>query len=116
MKNRLRDLEARVIGQIGVDAGIVWVGDPCYIMHRDDGKLPSTVGESWSEFCDTLAGDQFIKSFPYEGGHEGLGVCTSTMYGDGFYRVIGFFERGSKRPSCVVVDFDDVFGDTEDVD
>jgi len=100
----LKKLTPKIIGRIGVDAGMVWIGDPCYILHQE--KLPSTLGEDWDDFCD-LTEDH--ESFPYEMGHEGLGVCTSTRYGDGFYPVIGFFETGSDRPSCVIVDFNDVF-------
>ncbi len=24
------------IGQIGVDAGLCWIGDPCYILHKEE--------------------------------------------------------------------------------
>jgi hypothetical protein len=109
---KFKNLEPRIIGSVGVDAGLIWIGDPCYILHTDDG-LPSTLGENWSEFCDLLV-DDYSKSFNYELGHEGLGVCTSTKYGDGIYNVIGFFEKDSKRPSCVVVDFDGVFYEDEE--
>jgi len=109
--NKLEKLTPKVIGTIGVDAGIVWIGDPCYILHKEE-KTPSTIGKNWSEFCDLL-GDDYHTSFNYEMGHEGLGVCTSTKYGDGSYNVIGFFDGDSKRPSCVIVDFDGVFSEDE---
>jgi len=109
--NKLQKLTPKVIGRIGVDAGIVWIGDPCYIMHKKE-KTPATIGKSWVEFCGLL-GNDYYKSFNYELGHEGLGVCTSTKYGDGFYSVIGFFDGDHKRPSCVVVDFDGIFSDDE---
>lgn len=76
-------------------------------MHKEE-ETPSTIGKNWGEFCDLL-GDDVHKSFNYEIGHEGLGVCTSTKHGDGSYAVIGFFDGDSKRPSCVMVDFDGVF-------
>ena len=106
MNNKLNNLEARIIGQIGVDAGIVWIGDPCYILHAE--KIPQTLGKNWGEFCEKLGGE-YHKSFNFDRGHEGLGVCTSTRHGDGSYNVIGFFEKESDRPSCVIVDFDGVF-------
>jgi hypothetical protein len=106
LKN-LKKLTSKIIGKIGVDAGIVWIGDPCYIIHRDE-KLPSTIGDNWLEFC-SLLGDETYKSFNYEIGHEGLGVCTSTKYGDGLYNVIGFFYGESKKPSCIMIDFDNIF-------
>ena len=103
---KLNTLKARIIGSIGVDAGFVWIGDPCYILHQK--KLPKTLGKNWHKFCDLLKNEN-PKSFNFERGHEGLGICTSTKHGDGLYNVIGFFEKGSDRPSCVVVDFDGVF-------
>jgi hypothetical protein len=48
--------EKVLVGHIGVDAGLCWVGDPCYILHSD--KLPETIGKNWSEFCDLL-GDNY---------------------------------------------------------
>ena len=49
--NKLEKLTPKVIGTIGVDAGIVWIGDPCYIMHKEE-ETPSTIGKNWGEFCD----------------------------------------------------------------
>ena len=76
-----------LVGHIGVDAGICWIGDPCYILHTE-GDLPKEIGENWEDFCDKL-GEEYptMKSFNYNMGHEGLGVCVSTGYGDGSYPV-----------------------------
>ena len=38
------------IGKIGVDAGLCWVGDPCYILHPE--TPPKTIGKDWDEFCE----------------------------------------------------------------
>jgi len=111
---KLKNLEPKVIGHIGVDAGVVWIGDPCYILHTD--KLPDTLGKDWDDFCDKLKNNKYSKSFNYQMGHEGLGVCTSTKYGDGVYNVIGFFEVNNEHPSCVIIDFDGVFEDDEETD
>jgi hypothetical protein len=71
------------VGQVGVDAGMVWIGDPCYILAlphcRQDNieekkkdpswehikdlyenvrKLPATLGDSWHAFCDKMHSDQ----------------------------------------------------------
>jgi len=73
------------IGNIGVDAGLCWVGDPCYL---SDGESPF---QNWDKFCDRLFEGPFDKdghqSFMYSAGHEGLGVLCSTGYGDGHYPV-----------------------------
>lgn len=81
------------IGYIGVDAGLCWVGDPCYILHKE--KLPETLGKDWSDFCTKLGDD--VTKFNYELGHEGLGVCVSTGYGDGLYPVYANIEKGLVR-------------------
>jgi len=71
-------------GVIGVDAGLCWVGDPCYVMHA----RPKDIGENWLDFCERL-GDSHptVRQFHYDMGHPGLGVCVSTGYGDGGYPV-----------------------------
>lgn len=74
------------VGEIGVDAGIVWLGDPCYILHKSKKDLPASIGKDWSDFCNKL-GSADTKSFPYAMGHEGLGVVVSSGYGDGTYPV-----------------------------
>jgi len=73
------------VGVIGVDAGLCWVGDPCYCVTPDATDHPAP---TWKQFCDML-GDDYptAKQFNYEMGHEGLGVCVSTGYGDGLYPV-----------------------------
>lgn len=87
----------KVIGRIGVDAGLVWIGDPCYIIHADRNHLSSELGRTWLEFCDT------ITDKPYYEFNEG--VVTSTLHGDGQYDVIGLFEGNSKYPSAILIQF-----------
>lgn len=72
------------VGTIGVDAGLCWIGDPCYILHKGK-KFPKALGASWPEFCRKLDGDH--TQFNYDIGHAGLGVVVSTGYGDGEYPV-----------------------------
>ena len=72
------------IGVIGVDAGLCWLGDPCYVLHTD--KTPKSIGKNWSEFCDIIT-KKDNHQFNYDAGHPGLGVVVSTGYGDGCYPV-----------------------------
>ena len=74
------------VGQIGVDAGLCWLGDPCYILQGD---RPKDVGKDWDAFCERLFknGSHDFHQFNYDAGHAGLGVCVSTGYGDGVYDV-----------------------------
>lgn len=73
-------------GVIGVDAGLCWIGDPCYCVTPDCTEHPA---ETWGEFCDQLSDDDFHapKQWNYKAGHAGLGVSVSTGYGDGTYPV-----------------------------
>jgi hypothetical protein len=81
------------VGEIGVDAGLCWLGDPCYILHKDDGKAPKDLGTSWMDFCKRLEQKEDAHptkraaQFNYDMGHAGLGVVVSTGYGDGCYPV-----------------------------
>lgn len=99
------------IGEIGVDAGLCWIGDPCYILHAD--PAPIAIGKDWGEFCKTLhADDEYptCKQMNYDMGHAGLGVVVSTGYGDGVYPVYAEF-NDEGRVAKVWVDF---LGEDED--
>jgi hypothetical protein len=84
------------IGEISIDAGLCWIGDPCYVLHQE--QPPEAIGKNWGEFCDLIDHD---KGFTAVG--DGLGVCVSTGYGDGAYPVYAEFEDG--RIMKVWVDF-----------
>jgi hypothetical protein len=73
------------IGVIGVDAGLCWVGDPCYVLHKSQAEKPKEIGKDWGDFCHRLKGD--TTQFNYDLGHAGLGVAVSTGHGDGTYPV-----------------------------
>ncbi len=74
------------VGVIGVDAGLCWIGDPCYIIGKDVNKQPA---KTWEEFCDKLFANESsqVMQWNYELGHVGLGVSVQTGYGDGVYDV-----------------------------
>lgn len=95
--------ETKQIGVIGVDAGICWIGDPCYILHTEP---PKAIGKSWPEFCSLFHSDDYptAKQFNYDLGHAGLGVVVSTGYGDGCYPVFAEFNEEG-RVAKVWVDF-----------
>lgn len=100
-----------LVGHFGVDAGICWIGDPCYIIHTDD--QPKAIGKNWREFCDILGESYPIKkSFRYDMGHEGLGVCVSTGWGDGTYPVYALINEHN-RISQVLIDFEGIFEEGE---
>jgi hypothetical protein len=95
--------QRKYIGEIGVDAGLCWIGDPCYILHAN--PPPRTIGRDWDEFCDILNEDaQYptCKQFPYELGHPGLGIVVTTGYGDGLYPVYAEYNREGRIASVTV--------------
>ena len=76
------------VGTIGVDAGICWIGDPCYILHKTEDErqdMATELGLTWDQFCDKLR--ENVTQFNFPVGHPWLGVVVSTGYGDGTYPV-----------------------------
>ena len=101
------DTNERQIGVIGVDAGLCWNGDPCYVVAKDSSDSFAT----WGAFCDqlnALESDNGTTQFSYKRGHPGLGVCVSSGYGDGVYPVYATFKDGRVQSVRVVF-----FGDDE---
>jgi len=99
------------VGVIGVDAGLCWIGDPCYIIRDSDDARPSDIGDTWHGFCERLHDRErgSAAQWNYDAGHAGLGVTVGTGYGDGEYAV--YVKRKGGRVMAVMVDFE---GATED--
>ena len=81
--NQRENIMRKLIGNIGVDSGSCWVGDPCYVLPDDARHNP---GEDWDEFCRAMLRSSH-KEFP-------AGVCVSTGYGDGEYPVHAVIKDG----------------------
>jgi hypothetical protein len=103
------------IGEIGVDAGLCWVGDPCYIHHNGGENKPEQFGKDWEEFCAILS------KLTHE--HEDnscqfgdLGVCVSTGYGDGCYPVYAKYANGRLSEVRVVFIDEEYDNDYDDED
>jgi len=95
-----------LIGYIGVDAGCVWVGDPCYCVTPDCDSHPA---KTWSEFCKKLEDGNFFekdfKSFGNDNVSEGIGICIATAHGDGEYPV--YLKRNKDgRPSRLIINLE----------
>ena len=75
------------VGAVGVDAGLIWLGDPCYILHQD--KNPQAIGKDWNDFCNILQKNEVsgFTTFAFDRGHNGLGVTVQSGHGDGYYPV-----------------------------
>lgn len=74
------------VGIIGVDAGLCWIGDPCYCVTPDSDEHPA---QTWEEFCKKLFQNEKngILQWNYKLGHAGLGVSIGQFGGDGTYPV-----------------------------
>lgn len=102
------------VGVIGVDAGLCWLGDPCYILHRKEGREYKAIGKSWHEFCDTLhQNSSGATQYNYDAGHPGLGVVVSTGLGDGQYDVLVRKTKGGRIAEVKVVFIEKVEDDIE---
>ena len=90
----------KYIGEIGVDAGCVMVGDPCY-MHGEDGELKKAY-PTWEKLCAAMPkrrdeGGQLN----YALGHKGLGVIVQTTHGDGVLPVFLETDENGRRKLIV---------------
>lgn len=96
------------IGVIGVDAGLCWLGDPCYVFGGDADHKWNT----WMDFVNSIDDKEHptTQQYNYNLGHAGLGVLVSTGYGDGCYPV--YAEIEDNRVKRVTIDFDP--GDEDD--
>jgi hypothetical protein len=86
------------IGVVGVDAGMIMVGDPCYFVGKD-----ATINErceSWEQACDEV----FCKEGRNDDSMDvfGLGVAVGTTYGDGAYPV--FLETSASGKRRLIVE------------
>ncbi len=76
------------VGSIAVDSGTCWIGDPCYFLqeeHRWENWL-AFVAELEKRDAELTTTHSAIV-FPFDHGAEGMGICTSTGWGDGEYPV-----------------------------
>jgi hypothetical protein len=71
------------IGDCYVDAGLIWIGDPCYVMGSDS----DSGVDKWCDFCDKLhATPHGCNNYSAPLG-AGTGLAITSGYGDGRYPV-----------------------------
>jgi len=98
-----------LVGNIGVDAGLCWIGDPCYCVTPDSSEHPA---KTWQEFCQILFAKEEVHptgncaQWQYKAGHDGLGVTVETGWGDGFYPVYVRRSNGGRIAEVRVVFID----------
>ena len=90
-----------------VDAGCIWIGDPCYVMGDD----ASFRVHDWIDgFCNKLDSNNSINK-PLG---EGIGLCIDSGYGDGRYPVDVEYDSRSGRVKSVTITFIEDHYDDED--
>jgi hypothetical protein len=96
--------EWTLVGYFGVDSGLCWIGDPCYILHSDE--KDDALGKDWEDFGDILYRDSPFGPV-VSSDFDGLGICVSTGYGDGEYPVYALIinDGRSDRISAIFIDF-----------
>lgn len=108
------------VGVIGVDAGLCWIGDPCYIISDHCEEFDN---RDWHGFLKLLnkneeiakdEGKKGTAQFNCALGHAGLGVCVGTGFGDGTYDVFVKREPSEGRIAEVKVVFVDENAEDED--
>lgn len=96
-----RTESAKKIGEIEVEAGMCWIGDPCYVLHT---KSPKAIGRNWDDFCKRVREDEdrTHKQFRNDSGIPGLGVVVDTG-GDGMFPVYAKFTEDGQLARVSVV-------------
>ena len=74
------------VGVVGVDSGLVWVGDPCYLYEEDE---RAAMGKTYEDFLTILRDREVdgVAQFNYDQRRPGFGVALYTANGDGLYPV-----------------------------
>jgi hypothetical protein len=106
--------DMKVIGECGVDAGMLMIGDPCYFVGKESNvnqRYAPKEGDGHADEYEKFLHDQdiirgnsmgeFDHQMTYAMGHEGLGVVFQTNYGDGVYPV---YLDSENRFAVVVMD------------
>ena len=81
-RERLERAKWETVGEIGVDAGRVIVGDPCYFAAPDASNAFESLDELWGQ-----VGERLVAPLAFKHGGHGMAVVVSSGLGDGVYPV-----------------------------
>ena len=105
MKKADKNAKWKLAGLCTVDAGIIHIGDPCYLLQKDE-------PQKWDEYCDELETHKNTTQLNHKSG-PGLGVVVSSGLGDGVYKVytreIDLKSAGKRVAEAKIVFLDDKF-------
>lgn len=68
------------IGTVGVDSGMLQIGDPCYLVSENP-------YQNWDEFIEK-DGTKMFSEIKHENGHNHKAVVFLPGFGDGLYEVL----------------------------
>ena len=90
------------IGNVFVDSGRVWLGDPCYVM----GDNASHRVRDWQKFMDRTFDPKYQigEAGVSQPVGENLGMSVPSGYGDGSYPVYAIY-NSEGRIATLTVDF-----------
>jgi len=110
------------IGTVGVDAGMLMIGDPCYFIGEKaaaneafpdwDAFIKAqrdSEGRDWTARYYGRGRLQLRHQMNYALGHAGLGVVAGTAHGDGVFRVYALKTDDTDRTQALMV----ITGDME---
>ena len=99
-----------LIGEVGVDAGMLMIGDPCYFIGE---KTPGEQAfPTWESFIEGQREEghewQLRHQMDYRvkgmTGSTGLGVVAGTAHGDGLFKVYALKnDRGDRAQAMLVI-------------
>ncbi len=78
------------VGEIGVDAGLCMVGDPCYVSYNNHKTHPI---HNWKTFCNQLNDD--VTQLKNGLARVALGIVVESGRGDGIYPV--YIKRNGRK-------------------
>jgi hypothetical protein len=106
----------RVIGHLGVDAGMMYLGDPCYIVGSDS-QIGKKIRGEWDAFLDHYIKDEDYPVWKIEDrGPGALGLVVTSGWGDGVYEVRATFNPEGRVKSMTITFIDDDDDDDRDSD
>ena len=100
------------VGEVAVDAGCIWIGDPCYVLPEDASHADWV--RDWDNFCEAIDHSNPYTQFMFEHGAPGLGVVVPSGWGDGMYPVFVELNEDGRVAAVKVVFIDD--DDEDDYD
>lgn len=93
----LSNIEVKQIGEVGVDTGRVFIGDPAYLVVNEDvnsdldHQILSKEDGAHDAWAMSNPQDPYTHEAVFAKGHTGAGVSLSTGLGDGVYPVFATY-------------------------